>query len=232
MAEFLSSEDQIKMLRRSLGNPATGDVPDAALAQFIWMAECQLASMYEFAELRGYEDVTTVAGTIDYELDEADILRFLEPANNLTSDIEMDMMDADWDRKVGSRLSGQSQAFYWFEHGVGSNDRKQIRVRPEPSGVETLRIPFIKIPTMFDTETAMRSDLPASHTRQVLAHAAEIGLEMENERDEAEKQSKRVGIANYAARHDLPQAAFYRNRLITFQQRMNIPRGGRRRRRG
>jgi len=230
MAEFLSSQDQIKMLRRSMGNPATGDVPDTALAQFLWMSECELASMYEFAELRGYEDITTVAGTIDYELVEPDVLRFLEPANNLTSGIEMDMMDADWDRKVGSRLTGQSQAFYWFENGVGDNDRKLIRIRPEPSGVETLRIPFIKIPTMFDTETAMRSDLPASHTRQVLAHAAEIGLEMENDRDEAMKQGNLKGIADYAARHDLPQAAFYRNRLVTFQQRMNIPRRGRRRR--
>jgi len=230
MAEFLSSLDQIKMLRRSMANPATGDVSDTALAQFIWMAECELASMYEFSELRDYEDVATIAGTTDYELDEADILRFLSPANNLTSDIEMKMMDEDWDRRVGSRLTGQGSVFWYFENGVGDNDRKQIRVRPEPSGIETLRIPFIKIPTMLDTDEAMRSDLPASHTRQVLAHAAEIGLEMIGERDEAERQSKRSGLADYAARHDLPPAAFYRNRLVTFQQRMNIPRRGRRRR--
>lgn len=228
MAEFLSSLDQIAMLRRSMKNPATGDVPDDALVQFIWMAECELASMYEFSELRAEEDITTSAGTYDYELTEPDILRFLTPANNVTSTIEMKMMDADWDRKVGSHLTGQGEPFYYYENGVGSNDRKQIRLRPVPSGVSTIRIPFIKIPTMLDKDEAVRSDLPASHTRQVLAHAAEIGLEMIGERLEAELQSKRTGLADYAARHDLPQAAFYRNRLVTFQQRMNIPHRSRR----
>lgn len=232
MAEFMSSLDQIKFLRRSLGNPATGEVPDASVAQYIWLAECDLCGMYEFAELRDEEDVATQAGVIDYELEEADILRFLQPANNVTSTIEMKMMDADWDRKIGSRLTGQSQVFWFFENGVGANDRKQVRLRPTPSGVETIRLPFIKIPTMLDTEEAMRSDLPVSHTLQVLSRASEIGLQMIGERGEAEIQEKLSRTAIYAARHDLPKAAFYRNRLVTFQQRMNIPRRSARSRRG
>ena len=232
MAEFMSSLDQIKYLRRAMGNPATGDVPDPSLAQYIWLAECEMACMYEFAELRDSEDVATIAGTIDYQLTEPDILRFLQPANNITNSIEMKMMDADWDRKVGSRLTGGGQVFWFFENGVGANDRKQVRLRPTPSGVETIRLPFIKIPTMLDTEDAMRSDLPTSHTHQVLAHASMIGLADIGERGEAKAEEELLRTAEYAARHALPKAAFYSNRLVTFQQRMNIPRRSARSRRG
>jgi hypothetical protein len=232
MAEFISSLDQIKMLRRSMGNPATGDVSDTALAQYIWLAECDLALMYEFAELRSYEDISTVAGTIDYELTEDDVLRFLQPANNLTANLEMDMMDEDWDRKIGSRLVGGGQAFWFFENGRGANDNKQVRIRPTPTGAETIRIPFILTPTMPDTDEATRSDLPVSSTNQIIARATEIGLQLIGERGEADAQANLSGTANYAARHGLPKAAFYRNRLATFQQRMNVPRRGRRRRRG
>lgn len=231
MAEFISSLDQIKMLRRSMGNPATGDVSDAALAQYIWLAECDLALMYEFAELRSYEDISTLSGIIDYELTEDDILRFLQPANNLTANLEMEMMDEDWDRKIGSRLVGGGQAFWFFENGRGANDNKQVRIRPTPTGSETLRIPFILTPTMPDTDEATRSDLPVSSTHQTLARATEIGLMLIGERGEAEAQSKLSATAIYAGRHGLPKAAFYRNRLATFQQRMNVPRRSRRRRR-
>jgi len=227
MAEFLSSLDQISMLRKALGNPATGDVPDASIAQFIWLGECAIASMYEFSELREYEDVSTISDTIDYEMTEPDILRFLDPSNNLTTEVEMDRMDADWDRKIGSRFTGNDSVFYFFENGVGANGRKQIRVRPTPSGIETLRIPFIKIPTMLDTETATRSDIPASHTLQVLSHSSEIGLELIAQRDEALKQQKLSGKSEFAARHALPGAAFYTNHLASFSAIMNRRRGRR-----
>ena len=64
MAEFMTSLDQLKALRRAVGNPATGDVPDDSLAQYIWFAECDLAEMYEFSELRSYEDIATSAGVM------------------------------------------------------------------------------------------------------------------------------------------------------------------------
>jgi hypothetical protein len=228
MAEFLSSLDQKDMLRRSLGNPATGDVPDDSLMQYLWLAECDLAEMYEFSELRDSEDITTSAGTYDYEMTEPDILRFLTPANNVTSDIEMKLMDADWDRKVGSNLVGQGTPFFWFENGVGSNNRKQIRVRPTPSGVFTVRVAFIKIPTMMDATEPTRSDIPVSHTLQVISRATEIGLQLQGERSEADAQADLSAKTNYASRHALPKAAFYTNRLMSFQQRMNLNRGSRR----
>ena len=224
MAEFMSSLDMIKALRKSMGNPATGDVPDASLVQYLWLGEYDLAEMYEFAELRDSEDITTAADTIDYELTEPDIVRFLTPANNITSAIEMKMMDADWDRKIGSRLTGSGSAFWYFENGVGSNDRKQIRVRPVPSGIETVRIPFIKAPTMLDSENATRSDLPVSHTLQTISRATEIGLQLIGDRAEAKAQTELSSQSVYAARHALPKAAFYKNRWMTFQHRMNLNR--------
>jgi len=61
----------------------------------------------------------------------------------------------------------------------------------------------------------------------VLSRSAEIGLQLINERVEAEKQQKLTGKTSYAAQHALPGAAFYINRLQSFQGRMNL-----RRRRG
>lgn len=228
MAEQLSSLDLIGMLRRSLGNPATGDVDNQALSQYIWLAECDLAEMYEFAELRDEEAIKTWAGTHEYEMENEDILRFLDPANNVDSSIPMKRMDADWDRRVGSLITGQGTPFYFFEHGIGDNGRKRILIRPIPDARYNLIFPFIKIPTMLSTETAQVSDLPQSHMLQVLSRATEIGLQMEGERGEADAQNKLSAKQSYAARHALPGGAFYTNRLMTFQQRMNLNRRGRR----
>jgi len=228
MAEFLSSLDLIPQLRKAMGNPATGDISNSSLAQYIWMAECDLAEMYDFAELRGYEDISTVAGTVDYEMGaSSDVLKFLYPAVNVTSNFPMKMMDYYWDLRIGSLITGQSTPYYWFEHEVGANDRKQIRIRPVPNGVYTVRVPFVKIPTMPDTDEATRLEIPASHSAQLLTRAAEIGLQLENERDEAAKQQNLSAKTTWSARHALPPAAFYKNRLVTFQKRMNL---GRRRR--
>jgi len=230
MAEQLTSVDIIPLVRRGLGNPATGDVPDAAIEQYVWLAECDLAEMYDFPALGGSETVNTSAGVYDYELDEADILRFLDPANNVTSTIPMRRKDDYWDRKVGSLMTGQGTPFYFYEEGVGSNLRKQIRVRPTPDGVYELEIPFIKVPTMPDSANSSVSDLPQSHMLQVVERAAEIGLELQHERDEAEKQTKLSSKTTYSARHALPGAAFYLRRLETMQRRMSRNRGRRARR--
>ena len=222
MAEFLTSLDQIALLRKAMGNPATGDVSDAECAQYLWMGECDIAEMYEFEELRSYEDIDTVASQLDYEMGEdSDVLKFLYPADNLTGNFPVKMMDAQWDRRVGSLMTGVSSVFYFFENGLGENLRKKIRFRPVPSGGETIRIPFIMVPTMPDYLEISRSQIPVSHTFQVLARAAEIGLQMIGERGEAQAQQQLTAKTTYAARHALPPAAFYRRRLSTFQDRMN-----------
>jgi hypothetical protein len=231
MAEFLTSLDMIPALRKAMGNPATGDVSDASLAQYLWMGECDLAEMYDFAELRSTSDIdtiNTVAGTYDYEMPaSADVLKFLRPAINVTSNFPMEMQDDEWDRNIGALITGTSTPYYWFENGLGDNNRKQVRVRPIPSGVFELRFPFVKVPTMPDTDEASRFEIPASHTAQLLTRSAEIGLQLIAERQEARAQADLSAKTTWAARHALPPAAFYKHRLVTFQQRMNM---GRRRR--
>jgi len=230
MAEQLTSLDMIPLVRRGLKSPATGDVPDAAIAQYIWLAECDLAEMYDFPVLRDSETVNTSAGTYDYELTEADILRFLDPANNVTSTIPMRRKDDYWDRKIGSLMTGEGPPFFFYEEGEGSNGRKQIRVRPTPDGIYELEIPFIKTPTMYDTDDAVASDLPQSHMLQVVERSCEVGLALQHERGEAEQQMKISGKTTLSARHALPGAAFYLRRLETFQHRMSRNRGRRARR--
>lgn len=227
MAEILTSLDMIPLVRRGLGNPAEGDVSDAAIAQYIWMGECDLAEMYYFAELYGEETVNTTSGEPDYEVDEEDILRFLDPANNVTSGVPMKRKDDKWDRNVGRLITGNGPPFFFFEHGRGPNGRKQIRVRTTPDGIYELLIPFIKIPTMPDTDEASISDLPQSHMLQVASRSVEIGLQLQGERGEAEQQQKLTGKTTYAARHALPGAGYYTHRLETFQSRMNRGRRGR-----
>ena len=74
---------------------------------------------------------------------------------------------------------------------------------------------------MFDTDTAMASDIPVSHTLQVLSRSSEIGLQLLSDRGEAAKQAKLTPQTTHAARHALPGAAFYTHRLESFQGRMN-----------
>ena len=226
MAEQITSLDQIINLRSAMANPATGDVSDTQLAQYLWLAEIDLAEMYEFSELRESEDVVTSAGTKDYEMAEADILRFLDPANNETSEIPMRLKSAYWDRKVGRLITGQGPPFFFYEEGRGTtNGNKKVRFRPEPDGVYTIRVPFMKVPTMPDHQEATISDLPQSHMLQVVSRAAEIALQMTAERDEASKQQGLTARTTYAARNALPKAGYYKRQLETFQKRMNRNRG-------
>ena len=226
MAEQITSLDQIINLRSAMGNPATGDVSNTFLAQCLWLSEIDLAEMYEFSELRDSEDVVTSAGKKDYEMDEADILRFLDPANNETSEIPMRLKSAYWDRKVGRLITGQGPPFFFYEEGRGpTNGNKQVRFRPEPDGVYTIRVPFIKVPTMPDHQEPTVSDLPQSHMLQEVSRATEIALMLTAERDEAGKQQKLTGRTEYAARNALPKAGYYKRQLETFQSRMNRNRG-------
>jgi hypothetical protein len=228
MAEYLSSLDVIPRVRKALGNPATGDVPDADIVQFIWLAETELAEMYEFPSLREYEDVATVSGTTDYTMTEADILRFIDPGKNITTGNPVKRMDNDWDIRTGSRITGQSSVFWFYELGEDADGYKIVRFRPTPAGGETIRLWFIKLPTMYDDEVAMRSDLPISHQLQVIKHATKIGHLMLDDADEAGKVD--TAETAYAAEHALPGAAFHKRKLDTFHARLNRTR--RRRRRG
>ena len=215
MARF-SSLDKIGMLRSATGDPATGDVPDAELAQHIWLAEMDIAEMYEFANLRGSENVVTEAGTELYEMTATDILKFLEPANNLTTGIPMTLRDADWYRNTGIFL-GQQDPFYYWEEGLGANGRRQVQFCPKPGGINTIRIAYIKVPTAPDSTEANFSDLPQGFDLQVLNRATEISLEMQSQRDEAKKQTELSGKSGLHARRSLPAAAYYKQRIVSFK---------------
>ena len=211
----MTSLDKIALLRSATGDPATGDVPDIELAQHIWLAEMDIAEMYEFGNLRTSEDMVTVAGTDLYEMTASNILKFLEPANNLTTNIPMELRDADWYRNIGIFL-GQQDPFYYWEEGIGANGRRQVQFCPMPGGQNTIRVPFIKVPTAPDAEEANFSDLPQGYDLQVLNRATEISLQLQNERDEAKKQEGLSGKSGLAARRTLPAAAYYKQRVASF----------------
>ena len=216
MARF-SSLDKIAMLRSATGDPATGDVPDAELAQHLWLAEMDIAEMYEFANLRDSEEIDTEAGVELYEMDATDVLKFLEPANNLTTGIPMDLRDADWYRNTGIFL-GQQDPFYYWEEGLGSSGRRQVQFCPMPGGINTIRVPYIKVPTAPDHEDANFSDLPQGYDLQVINRATEISLELQSQRDEAKKQAELSSKSGLSARRSLPAAAYYKQRIVTFGQ--------------
>lgn len=215
----LSSLDKIGLVRSGMGDPATGDVPNSELAQFLWLAEMDIACDKDFPELRETEDLTTESGTADYEMTAEDILMILKPANDLTSGLPLTRMDDEWDREVGIYL-GDGSPFYYFEQGVGTNGRKNIRLRPTPTDVRTIRIPYVKIPTAPDHEEANFSDLPQSFDLSVVSRAIEIGLQLTNERAEAMSQEKLSAKGSYRAGRTEPPKAYYVKRFKTFAERM------------
>lgn len=212
----LSSLDKIGLLRSSTGDPAVGDVPDSELAIHLWLAEMDIAEMYEFANLRTHEDVTTNGTDELYEMVADNILKFLEPANNLTSNFPVRLRDADWYREVGI-YQGKSQPFYYWEEGLGANGLRQVQFSPPPAGAYIIRIPFIKVPTAPDHEEANFSDLPDAQNLQVLQRASEISLQLQNERAEAKAQESLKGQAAVAGRRAMPAAGYYKQRIVTFQ---------------
>jgi hypothetical protein len=212
----LSSLDKIAEIRSSTGDPTTGDVPNAQLALHLWLAEMEIAEMYEFANLRTHEDLVTNSSTDLYTMAAEDILKFLEPANNLTANFPVKLRDADWYRNTGLYL-GASEPYYYWEEGTGTEGRRQVRLSPPPSGQSIIRMPYIKIPTAPDHDEANFSDLPDSHWLQVLQMAISLSLQFQNQRKEAKAQEELKGPTALAARRALPAAGYYKHHVVTFQ---------------
>jgi hypothetical protein len=215
----LSSLDRIGQIRSALGDPSSDDVTDEEIAGYLALAERQIALLAKPTELYSYEDVTTVASAADVEMTtaRADVLAFLEPANNTSNNnFPMDMMDADWDRQQGMYLSQESEPWYWLPIGVGSNGRYNIRFRPIPDDAYVIRIPFIKTPTEPDFVDGSISDLSVAHEKAGVSIAIQIGLEFNNLRSEAMSQQKLAQIAEFIAEKTVPVTTTHKHHPRNF----------------
>ena len=186
----LSSLDKIRQVRKGMGNPAIGDVSDEDCAVYLHLAMKQLATIHEFPSLSTYEDVAT-DGSTDYTLTATDVLRILEPANNLTSGFPMENAAPRWDRDVGRRTG--SGAAVWLVPITIEVGECVVRFRPISTG-ETIRVPYLKVPTVpgHDTSTENFSDLPEAFDMTEISVAVAIGLELTSQRQEAQAE---IGIS-------------------------------------
>lgn len=215
----MTSLDKLLQIRKGLGSPSTGDVPDAEIGQYLWMAEMQLAGEHDFPALRIYEDVSTIASTVDIEMatDEDDVLRFLTPGLNTTNNsFPMEMKDDEWYRQRGVRFSG-GEPLFWFPHGIGASGGYNIRFSPTPSGVYVCRIPYIKVPTAPDMTDGTISDLPISHDHIVAGLAVEIASQFVGERGEAKKQRDLNALTEYRAGKTLPAVITHVKKFGSFK---------------
>ena len=226
MAVSMSSTDKLRHIRKGMGNPDVGEVSDQDLATYLHEAQKILASIHEFESLSTYEDVTT-DGSDDYTLTATDVLRIIEPPQNITGNRPMELSDLRWDRQHGQFIgsgSGNWVIPVSLEEGVC-----KVRVRPTSSG-ETIRIHYIKIPTSpgYNAATENTSEIPESFNMAEISTAIMIGLELTSQREEAMAEMQLGGVHQTAGARAMPKgvAHYY---LTTAAHRLLGRKGGRRR---
>lgn len=216
----MSSLDKIAMVRTGIGNPATGEVSDEMVARYIWLAEQSLAQQHEIQSLTTYEDITTDGTNTDYTLTTANVLRLLYPANNVTNNYPITMKDERWDRQIGM-YTGTGGPFFIVPLGTDSDGYWVVRFRPTPGAGIVCRVPIILTPTMpgWDEDSENFSDLPEHFEMTGISTAIEIGLELTNQREDADGQMQRVFRHEGRSSRSQP-ASFHKHRLRGFQDRL------------
>lgn len=216
----LSSLDKLRLVRRGMGNPATGDVADDDIAIYLWAAAQELAVEHKFPSLVSYEDVTTDGTNSDYTLVNTDVLDLLYPGNNITNNYPMRLMDLQWDRRFG-RYVGGGGPFYYIPVSIDGGTCI-IRLRPTPGAGIVCRIPYLKLPVFpgVTEDTENFSSLPQTFDLIEVSRATEIGLQGSGDKKMAADEIGLGGRRHAVAEMGLPHSAFHKNRLATFHQRI------------
>jgi len=216
----LSSLDKLRMVRRGMGNPATGDVSDEDIALYMWAAAQELTAEHRFPSLATYEDITTDGTNTDYTLTNTDVLDLLYPSRNVTNGYPITLMDLQWDRRHGQYVGGGGPFFYLPVSIDGGTCI--VRLRPLPGAGIVCRIPYLKIPAFpgITDDTENFSNVPQTFDLAEVSRAVEIGLQGSGDKQKAGEEAGIGSRRHSAAEKGLPHSAFYKNRLATFHQRI------------
>ena len=217
----LSSLDKIRLVRKGMGNPASGDITDEDIGIYLHQAMQELVMEHKFPSMTSYEDVTADGTNSDYDLTATDVLSILYPANNVTANVPMKLMDLQWDRRFGTYY-GSGTTIYYLPVSL-SGGSCTIRLRPVPAAGVVCRIPYLMIPEEPGTTEATEnfSELPQSFDLAEVSRAAEIGLQSSYDKVSAGKEAGLGGRRQMIAERNMPHSAFHKNRPSNFQQRIN-----------
>ena len=217
----LSSLDKLRMVRKGMGNPASGDVSDADIALYLWQSSCELAMQHKFPSLTTYEDITTDGTNTDYTLTNTDVLTILYPGNNITNNYPMRLMDLQWDRQHGQYVGGGGP-FHYLPVSI-EGGTCVIRLRPLAGAGIVCRIPYLKVPNQhgITEDTENFSSVPQTFDLAEVSNAVEIGLQMGYDKGAAGQEAGLGSLRHSPAERSLPHSAFHKNHLQTFKQRIS-----------
>ena len=130
--------DMIEIVRLGLGGETSETVSDTMLTRFINQSYMEVCASYAIPELEDSVTITTASGTAEYELgspsggDTLVVDHVVDSTNGLALKRINRRQYNDFTQGT-STVSGTP--VYWFVSGVGSNNRKNITLYPEPIGV-------------------------------------------------------------------------------------------------
>lgn len=183
----LTADDMVSIVRDSLGGETSETISDTRILRFINQSYLELASQYQYDQLRSSTTITTVSGTADYELSVDTVLKI----DDIIDGTNNNRLQAMNERQYNQFTQGGTQSGtpdYWFINGVGSNDRFQVTLWPTPAGAYSLTVDITIKPTeLVKSPTATSTIIPEQWDDSIIYRAVARGWMMLGDPDTAGK---------------------------------------------
>jgi len=191
----LTAQDMLDIVRDSLGGETSETISDTRILRFINQSYLELSSQYHFDQLNTSTTITTSSGTTDYELS-VDSVQQIHDLVDETNKFVLDPMNEHQYNKFTSGGTQSGNAVYWLIHGVGPNNRWQLRLWPTPNSTATIRVHYQKKPTELVLSPAATSTvIPEEWDDSIIYRAVSRGWMMLGDPDVAAKW-RQASMAN------------------------------------
>jgi len=181
-----TATDFINEVRDNAGGETSETLSDTRILRMVNEEYKIMCAKWAFPQLKDAETVTTVSGTVAYELTEADILQVedvLDTTNGLYLLPISEYQYNTYTQGVPADTTGNP--VYWFISGVGANGRFEITFYPTPDGAYSISVGYYEFTELVTSPSATSPIIPIQFDNVIVNRASAQALRMVGNHDAA-----------------------------------------------